>query len=135
MKINQLFKTPIKHDLLVKILICFGFNSTDDEHSFSKIDLEKLHTIDKLNDLKDEISNHYLPCKAKIYIDILDINKCITILRQIIRLQGQMLISKQKYIRQKKTTIYYIKKINDDDKNNNNNIKIDNSESKIINFI
>jgi hypothetical protein len=131
MKINQLFKTPINDELLVKILICFGFNSTDDEYSFSKIDLEKNYTIDKLNYLKDEISKHYLPCKAKIYIDSLDINKCITILRQILRLHGQLLISKQKYIKQKKTTIYYIKKKNDDIKNNN--IKIEN-ESTIINF-
>lgn len=134
MKINQLFKSQIQDELLFKILICFGFNSTDDEHSFSKIDLEKLHTIDKVNDLKEEISKHYLPCKAKIYIDTLDINKCITILRQILRLHGQQLISKQKYIKQKKTTIYYIKKFNDDNKNINN-IKIDNKESTIINFI
>jgi hypothetical protein len=133
MKINQLFKSSIPEELLVKILICYGFNSIDDEHSFCKYDIEKLYTVDKINSLKDEIAKHYLPCKSKIYLDNLDANKCITILRQILRLHGQILISRQKYIKQKKTTIYSIRKINDEEKNLNN-IEIHNGETTIIEF-
>jgi hypothetical protein len=133
MKINQLFKSSISDDLLLKILICYGFNSIDDEHSFCKSDLEKLNTLNKINALKDEISKHYLPCKAKIYLDNLDINNCITILRQILRLHNQLLVSKQKYIKQKKTTIYSIRKFNEEDKNFNN-IEINSKEKTIIEF-
>lgn len=133
MKINQLFKSSIPEELLVKILICYGFNSVDDEHSFCKYDIEKLYTVDKINSLKDEIAKHYLPCKSKIYLDNLDANKCITILRQILRLHGQILVSKQKYIKQKKTTIYSIRKINDEEKSLNN-IEIHNGETTIIEF-
>lgn len=133
MKINQLFKSPIPDELLVNILICYGFNSIEDEHTFCKSDIEKLNTVNKVKALKDEISNHYLPCKAKIYLDNLDINKCITILRQILRLHGRILESKQKYVKQRKTTIYSIRMIDCEDKNPHN-IEIHNDEVTIIEF-
>lgn len=133
MKINQLFKSSIPEELLVKILICYGFNTVDDDHSFCKYDIEKLNTVDKINSLKDEVAKHYLPCKSKIYLDNLDSNKCITILRQILRLHGQILISRQKYVKQKKITIYSIRKIDDEEKIINN-IEIHNGETTIIEF-
>lgn len=133
MKINQLFKTTIPDELLTKIIKCFGYNNINDDYSFCKVDIEKNNTIIKLNELKDEIIKYYLPCKAKIYLGFNDINKSITILRQVLRLHGLILTSKQKYIKQKKTTLYSIQKNIIYDKNQQN-IKIDN-ETKIISFI
>lgn len=114
MKINQLFKTPIPDDLFTNILKCFGYDdlNSNEEKSFSRFDLERLKTIEQMTLLKDEIYKYYLPCKAKIYINTLDEKKCITILRQILRLHNYTLTSKQKYIKKKKITFYVIQKKN-----------------------
>jgi hypothetical protein len=133
MKINQLFKSHIPEDLFIRILNCFGFLNINDEHSFCKVDLAKMSTVEKLFNITDEISKYYLPCKAKLYLGNLDENKAITILRQVLRLHSMTLISKQKYIKQKKTTLYSIQKKSDEEKPISN-IKIDN-EKKVIQFL
>lgn len=136
MKINQLFKNTIPYELLIKIINSFGYNNINDVYSFCKTDLENIFIIDKLNEFKDEISKYYLPCKSKIYLNELNINKSITLLRQVLRVYGLKLVSKQKYIKQKKTTIYYIHKNNEgEDDKNLQNIKIINNEKKTIIFI
>jgi hypothetical protein len=110
MKIHQLFKDKISDDILSKILDAFGIKSLNDEFMFTKNDLITMNTVTKINDLKDQIIQFYLPCKAKIYLENMDESKCITILRQILKLSQVKLISKQKYINQKKSTIYMIQK-------------------------
>ena len=113
MKINQLFKDKISDELLLKVLNAFGLKDINDETPFSKIDLENIGTLNKINDLKDQLSQFYLPCKSKIYLEDIDNSKCITILRQVLKLFQIKLSSKQKYINYKKNTIYMIIKIND----------------------
>lgn len=132
MKINQLFKAHIPDDLFSRIMNSFGFITINDDRSFCKVDLEKMSTVKKLNELKEEISKYYLPCKAKLYLSSLDENKCITIFRQILRLHGLVLTSKQKYVKQKKTTLYTIQRKSFEDKPLPN-IKIDN-EKTVISF-
>lgn len=131
MKINQLFKNYVPHEILIKLLNCFGYTDINDEYSFSKNELDNLNSIEKVNELKDDLIKFYLPCKVKVYFTDLDNNKIITILRQILRLHNLSLLSKQKYIKQKKITYYYIEK-NSHEKNNH--VKIDN-EHKIISFV
>ena len=132
MKINQLFKNSIPYELLLRLITCFGYTNIDDDYSFSKNDLDRIDSLSKLNEIRNELMKFYLPCKAKVYFHDLDNNKIITIFRQILRLHNLLLISKQKYIKQKKTTFYYIKKnINE---KNIHHVKIDN-ETKIISFI
>jgi hypothetical protein len=116
MKINQLFKAHIPDDVFLKVIEAFGYVRTTDEYSFSKLDLKRLNTLEKLGTLKEELLKYYLPCKAKLYLNTLDENKAITILRQILRLYGLILTSRQKYIKHKKTTIYSIQKKNMEDK-------------------
>lgn len=110
MKINQLFKSHIPEEVLTKVLACFSYNNIDDIASFSKADLEKWSTVQKMEGIKEEICKYYLPCKSRLYLEDLNPNKCVTVLRQILRLHGMSLLSKQKYIKQKKCTLYYIKK-------------------------
>lgn len=140
MKINQLFKTHIPEEILNKILKCFGYddvNACNEQCSFCKADLARLGTVENVNLLKDEIAKHYLPCKSKIYLHDLDSKKCITILRQVLKLHGFTLLSKQKYVKQKKTTFYYIQKKTLQQENSgfhHMSLKIEN-EPKILTFL
>lgn len=110
MKINQLFRVNISHEMFLKICECFGFINLEDEYYFCKADLEKFDTVNKLSQYKDDLCQYYIPCKAKLYLINLNINKSITIFRQILRLNNMILFSRQKYIKHKKTTFYTIKK-------------------------
>lgn len=110
MKINQLFKSFLPEETFDKILNAFGFSSITEERSFCKVDLERTRTVDKLNEMKEEIMKYYLPCKAKLYVINMNVSKCITMFRQILRLYGLSLVSSQRYIKKKKTTFYNIQK-------------------------
>lgn len=131
MKINQLFKTHVTEDLLHKIIACFNYNDIDTEKLFSKDDLDNYGTVYKLNELKYELKTIYLPCKSKIYTEITTSQDAITLLRQILRLFNYKLMSKQKYINNKKIIFYYIIKLLYDKVDNSLHI---NSRSNILSF-
>lgn len=112
-KILQLFRVKITNELFMKVYKCFGYTQLNQEYMFCKADLEKLNTLTAMLELKDELCQYYIPCKAKLYLSNLDVNKCITVFRQILKLYNIMLTSKQKYIKHKKTTFYSLKLAND----------------------
>ena len=61
-----------------------------------------------LNEICDEITKYYIPCKAKTYLKNIDINRSIVILRQFLKCYGYTLFSKEKFIKGEKHTIYKI---------------------------
>lgn len=109
MKINQLFKDKVPEDLVQKVLSCFGVRSLQDTTAFSKEDMVRTGTIEKLRKLGDELRMYYLPCKAKIYLNISSEQCGVTLLRQLLRLYDVSLESTQKYLNKKKTTLYHLK--------------------------
>ena len=137
MKINQLFRVNIPNELFIKLCKAFDFNNLDDEFVFCKADLVRINTLNKINELKDELCQYYIPCKAKLYLTNLTVSKCITIFRQILRLNNMVLISHQKYVKHKKTTFYTIKHniliSNNDILNENHIMKVTNNHL-VVNF-
>lgn len=127
MKIHQLFKDKIPEDIFHQVMSIFHMTSENEPNTFSKQDLININIVSKMEELKPLILPYYLPCKAKIYLEDLNENKCITILRQILKLYQMKLESKQKYIKYKKTTVYYISKNN----TNVNHIKVENHNSTL----
>ena len=139
MKINQLFKSFVPEGMLLRLLECFGYTNTDLDHledvSFCKNDLEKLDTKLRMSALQEEIAKYYLPCKAKIYTLDLDERKCITLLRQVLKLHGYVLVSRQKHIKNEKVTFYSIKKINTiSNPNHNTSLRIGQGKT-ILTFV
>lgn len=123
MKINQLFKINVPYELFIKLCNAFGFTNLSEDYTFSKLDLDRINTLEMVNNLKDELYQYYIPCKAKLYLANLDLNKCITLFRQILRLNNKALTSRQKYIKHKKITFYIIKKNNDNEDSDADNMR------------
>ena len=101
----QLFQQIPDEEFMVKILNCFGNINFNDNKEFSKFDLDDLDIINKLEDLIPELVMYYLPCKYNMFLTNININKCITILRQLLRLYNYKLkkesmcnTKKKKYI-------------------------------------
>ena len=104
--INQLFKKMIPNDTLLQILNCYNLKNLTDSKIFTRYDLILYDTISKLYEIRDILLNYYLPCKAYLYLDNITPKKCITILRQVIRLYNYKLKKCEKYIVKKKTLAY-----------------------------
>lgn len=107
MKINQLFVKHVEKDLVERLMQCYGLGGFNDKRSFCKFDLEKSNTINRVNGIMEELRPYYLPCKAKTYLNNLDVKKSITLLKQVIRLHGYFLKTKEKSVNTRKI-MYYV---------------------------
>lgn len=105
---NQLFKKTPDNSLCIRILACFGLSGYDDMRSFSKHDLEVHDTVNRVLKMKPELQKYYVPCKARTYLSDLNTKNVITILRQILRLNGYTLFSREKYVKGEKFILYMI---------------------------
>jgi len=122
----QLFQQVPDEEFMIKLLNCFGIIDFNDKKEFTKNNLEDLNIISKIEDLIPELVIYYLPCKYEMFLKDFTINKCITILRQLLRLYNYKL-KKREHVQNKKKSIYYhISKMDD------NNIRIENSVHKCV---
>lgn len=103
---QQLFKLLPKFTVLLDVLNCFGLESLHEKKFFSRDDLVKINSVNKIQTLK--LDKYYLPCKAKIYLYNLNEKKIITILRHFLKIFNYKLVSKEKYINKKKIIVYNI---------------------------
>jgi hypothetical protein len=105
---NQLFKNSPDIKITKKILSFFGIKELNDNHSFTRENLIELKTVEKINEIIDEIYEYYIPCKAKKYLVDLNEKKCITILRQFLKVHCYTLNSKEKYVKGVKHLFYQV---------------------------
>ena len=63
---NQLFRISPDFKVLEKLLRQFGIKGINDNHSFTKLNLIDLGTVNEINMMKNELNKYYLPCKSKI---------------------------------------------------------------------
>ena len=116
MKINQLFNKTIPEDVALRVLHCFGLAGFNDRRMFSKYDIDNYNTVTKMMAMMTELSQFYMPCKAKTYLTDLTAKKCVTVLKQIIRLYGFTLMSKERNVHGKKVIFYQVMGAGDYDK-------------------
>ena len=108
MTINQLFKNKPPLSLVNEMIKGYGLEDINDNKIFSRRDLELNKVVNFMNNFKEKINEYYLSCKKKIYFTEVNSKKCITILRQCIKLYNYTLVSKEKYIKSEKIIIYKI---------------------------
>ena len=105
---NQLFRISPDMEITENILQLFGIKDIHDNHSFTRENLIDLKTVQKMNELSTNLLKYYIPCKSKKYLVDLNEKKCITILRQFLKIHNHTLISKEKYIKNNKQLFYQV---------------------------
>ena len=105
---NQLFRISPDMEITENILQLFGIKDIHDNHSFTRENLIDLKTVQKMNELSTNLLKYYIPCKSKKYLVDLNEKKCITILRQFLKIHNHTLISKEKYIKNNKQLFYLV---------------------------
>lgn len=104
---NQLFSCVPELNVVDKLLSFFGLEEgINDKNSFNKLNMKELETVRKIDEYKGELRKYYIPCKARVYLDVIDEKKCITILRQFIKTHGYTLVSSDKSINGNKIKLY-----------------------------
>ncbi len=123
-KKEQLFKNiPPKEFVedILKLFIPNGFQ--DSYYQFSRKMITEKNVIEKLNLLMPQLKEYYMNCKHKKYLENLDSKKCVTILRQLLRLYEYRVVSMEKYHNGQKFLLYKIEKIE---------VEKDNHQKKLI---
>lgn len=105
---NQLFRQIPPREICQKVLESFGIKDLDDTLNFSRKDLEAIQCVENMEKLKPMLIKYYLPCKARTYLNDLNEKNVITILRQIVKLYGYSISSREKYIKGDKFIIYQL---------------------------
>ncbi len=104
---NQLFSCVPELNIIEELLTYFGLEGgVKDTNSFNKLNMKELQTCKKIDAYKDELRKSSIACKARVYLDVIDDKKCITILRQFIKTHGYTLISSDKSINGDKIKLY-----------------------------
>ena len=110
---HQLFKKIPPKEIVLKYLNCFFFKDFNDRRCICKKYFSRMNVIPNIKKIIQELKIFYLPCKSKVYINNITEKKCITILRQFIKVHGYTLISKERYIEGKKMSVYRLIKSDD----------------------
>ena len=110
MAINQLFiqKPPI--DILFEICLFFNIdlNNLEKNNTFTKEYLVDMNFKENYETIINLLDEYYLNCKKKVYFYNINDKKCITILRQLLKLHNYSLKSTEKYCNSKKYIVYSV---------------------------
>ena len=105
-KKNQTFKIIPDGQIVQLILDAFGLDDLEDTRLFTKEHMKDIETVQKIVELSDQLKEYYLPCKSKVYLKNLNEKKCITILRQFIKIHHYKCIGMEKSIKGNKCMTY-----------------------------
>ena len=103
---NQLFKIKPDTYIINYLLDAFGLDDLEDSRFFTKQNMIECETLDKMIELREELSAYYIPCKRDIHLNSLTDRKCITIFRQFIRGYHYKCMGIEKSIKGKKQMTY-----------------------------
>ena len=103
---NQTFKINPDPIIMNNLLKIFGLSGLTDSRFFTKENMKELSTVEKIKSMEKELSEYYLPCKAKKYLVDLTEKKCITILRQFLKYYHYKCIGIEKSKNGKKNMTY-----------------------------
>jgi hypothetical protein len=106
---NQLFKKTPEFELVVNLLEYLGISNFNENYKFSRDDLAKKNIIEKLREIP--FQDYYINCKYTKYFDNMDEKKCITILRQLLRVHGYKIKSTEKFSNGRKFLLYNLEKM------------------------
>ncbi len=104
---NQLFKINPDIHIVNDLLSAFGLEDLEDTRYFTREYLKENETVDKVIEIKERLSEYYLPCKKKS-LDNLNEKRIITVLRQFIKGFGYKCIGTEQSVKGKKTMKYQL---------------------------
>lgn len=114
---DQLFRVKPDIPFINEFIQFYGLSDITDTNLFTKQNLIELKTVENITKVMNKLNEYYLPCKSKVFLTTIDEKKCITILRQLLKIHNYNVTTKEKCIKGEKFNYYQIieysnKKIN-----------------------
>ena len=103
---NQLFKSIPDLQIVQSVLEAFGLDNIEDTRLFTKEHMKDVDTVQKIIELTGQLKEYYIPCKSKKYLTDLNEKKCITILRQFIKIHHYKCLGIEKSVKGRKMMTY-----------------------------
>lgn len=110
---NQLFRKIPPKDFVIKVLKLYGIDGFDLAKTFTIKELKSKNVLKNIQTVLPSLQTYYLKCKWK-YIHNLTEKRSITLLRQLIKLYGYKLLSKEKCVKGNKFCIYQMTENSED---------------------
>jgi hypothetical protein len=112
MVLNQLFLIKPDIEIMQKLVRAFGLKDINDrETEFNILTMNTHNTINIITTLEPILATFYLPCKKEKYIGDWTPKRCITVLRQFLKIYELRLIYREKLINGKKYNVYKVDSI------------------------
>lgn len=105
---SQLFRKKPTKEFIMKVSSFYNIKEFKESQKFTLSNLETIKTVEKLNNIIPEIKEYYINCKAKKYLENLDLKRAVTILRQLLKSINYNLVSKEKYSNGRKFLEYHV---------------------------
>ena len=114
---DQLFRVKPDIPFINEFIQFYGLSDITDTNLFEKQNLIEFKTVENINKVMKKLYEYDLPCKSKVFLSSIDEKKCITILRQLLKIHNYNVTTKEKCIKGEKFNFYQIipysnKKIN-----------------------
>ena len=106
--INQLFLKKPPQLLVSRLLKHIGINSFRDKKEITIESMTKHKTLEKFELEIPVLKTYYLPCKSKLFLENINLKKCITITRQMLKLYDYDILSIERSVNTKKTLFYHL---------------------------
>ena len=65
---RQLFSKKLDLEILKKVMHTYKIKKLN-QHVFSRGTLDEINILERLKDIKEELNQYYVPCKAKKYLE------------------------------------------------------------------
>lgn len=105
---DQIYSSQPSDELFQTIIEIFGLTEINVDQSFTRDDLKKRDTLNKLINLIPYLKKCYLPCKARTYLNDLNYKNIITVFRHALKTRGFSVLSREKYCKGSKYIHYRI---------------------------
>ena len=106
--INQLFLKKPPQPLVGRVLKHLGITTFRDRGEITLESMLKNKTLEKMEKENGQLRKYYLPCKAKLFLENINLKKCITIARQLLKLYDYDLVSIERSVNNKKILFYHL---------------------------
>ena len=106
--IHQLFRKEPPYEVCLQVLQAFGLWSFYDCRYFTRKNIERECTVQKLIEMQPMLCEYYLPCKARAYLSNLNAKNAVTVLRHFARVNNCRVSSSEKYHKGEKYIVYVI---------------------------
>ena len=108
---EQLFRVLPPVELVMEVLGLFGIINFNESYNFTYNDIINKNVATKLSMMP--LDDYYINGKYNKYCTDLNNKKCVTILRQLLKIYGYKVVTVEKYNLKHKYLSYHIKKNRD----------------------